>query len=63
MKFQLLIETHNEAMQTPEATAECLRKIAHELRADIPRRSNQDISRHILDINGNTCGSWTLEID
>ncbi len=54
MKFEVVIATGNEAMQTTEDAAAALRDVAERLDAGYLEGS-------ILDANGNTVGSFTFE--
>ena len=56
MSFTLNIETGNAEMSEPSHVAEALRKAAEQL------DEWGDRERAIFDLNGNTVGSWTLDL-
>ena len=59
-QFTVNIELGNDAMQTPDDIARALHKIASyfdgETGATFPELG--PVTGKILDLNGNTCGSW-----
>ena len=65
MRFQLTIDTHNEALTGDYAGSELariMRKLAARLDEDSALLPTQSDGR-LLDVNGATVGSWTLEVD
>jgi hypothetical protein len=68
VKFELVIESGNEAMQNEEDVAASLRHISKKLvkrfrRDYIGGNYSKLHSRKILDENGNSIGHYTLTID
>lgn len=66
MKFSLEIDLVNDAMDSSEELADALRRIATRIHdAKYVEQLNgeegqDDITRGIMDANGNTVGEWTL---
>lgn len=58
-KLVVTIELGNDAMQTPKDVAEALRELA----TTIEGKEAGNHSGTILDDNGNTSGSWELEVE
>jgi len=53
MRFELFIESHNEAMRTNQQVADALLAVAFNVRAGW-------VEHGIKDTNGNTVGNWRL---
>jgi hypothetical protein len=64
-KFELSIELGNEAMLGDDDIADALEKVAKRLRDNAYTAANvqEDITRVILDYNGNGVGEWSLTWD
>lgn len=54
MRFQLTIDSDNEAMRTADDVARALRKVANRLAGE------SDGAMSIFDDNGNNVGEWSL---
>jgi hypothetical protein len=66
MKFSLEMDLDNDAMNSSEELADALRRIATRIHdAKYVEQLNgeegrDDITRGIMDVNGNTVGQWVL---
>jgi len=63
MKFTLEIELGNDGMCTSSHVSAALNTVAKRIRANDYVRSvgSDEVTRGIMDVNGNSVGSWTLK--
>ena len=59
MRFTLTIELGNDAMRNGDDVAECLNRAADKLWDAAPTLAPGESGR-MLDVNGNTVGSWDV---
>jgi hypothetical protein len=66
MRFTLEIELGNDGMSTSSHLAAALNTVAKRIRANDYVRSidsGDEVTRGVMDVNGNSVGSWTLKGD
>jgi hypothetical protein len=60
-KFILEIETGNDAMRTSRDISTALNQVALLIRGDSLHYLKMMSPKKIMDVNGNTIGTWSLE--